>query len=301
MAGNFRNTCHDQETKIGNLTEIFGLIEDSMTIVTITSDWSNRDYYSGMLKGKLLGLIRDIHLVDINQEIKPFKTIEGAFLMRQVLGSYPPQSIHLYMVNQGNRPDVFPVILKHRDNYMIGWEDAGLGLIVDEEPELCVRITPEVFGKIKLACGLDAVKVFPSFPALGIFPVLACALSRQVPIGELGQHDPGILQATPWLPAIQDSTISGRIVYIDSYGNAISNISKSLFDRTVLNRRFDIFLISNHYRINRINTGYLETEPGDMMALFNSVDLLEVAVVHGNITTLLGLEPGSAIKVKVYE
>lgn len=272
-----------------------------MAIVTITSDWRGRDYYPGMLKGRLLSLDPDLRLVEINQEVQPFGILEGAFLIKQVIPSYPAGTVHLFLVNPGNRPDVFPVVIRLGDQFVIGWEDAALGLIPDSRPTYTLRVTPEVFGKLRSDLQLEAPKVFPSFPELGIFPVLAYAVTRGYPLDQVGPDQPEVLSASPWLPVIQDQTISGQVIYLDSYGNAISNISKDLFTKLVKDRKFDILLVSNHYRINRINTGYLETEPGDMLALFNSANLLELAIVHGSMAALLGLETGSAIKVKIYE
>lgn len=272
-----------------------------MGIVTFTSDWSSQDYYSGMLKGRLLSLQPDWKIVEITQQIKPFKTLEGAFILRHMMGQYPPGTIHLFLINQGNRPDTYPMVLSYQEIFLIAWEDAVSDLVLDGDPDWWIRITPEVFSSIRDLTGIRNGQISPSFPELLLFPVLAYAISLGTPFQELTKNTSGLPGTTPWLPVIQDGTISGRVIYIDSYGNAISNITRALFLQTGQGREFDIFLISNHYRINRITKGYLETEPGEMLALFNSIELLEVAIVHGNISGLLGIEPGATIKIKFYE
>lgn len=270
-------------------------------IVTITSDWNRQDYYVGMLKGRIYSLLPDVTLVETGDQIAPFRTLEGAFVMRSIMPEFPPESVHLFLVNQGNRPDIFPLLVKSNQRYLIAWEDSVLGLVVEEEPEYCLRITPEVFTEIKRRLDIQNSRVAPSFPALGLFPVLVLAIEAGIPFDELGPHQPELVLSSPWLPVIQDQSITGRIIYIDSYGNAISNISRELFDKMGQARKFEIFLISNHYRLNSINTGYLETEPGEMLALFNSLNFLELAIVHGSIAELLGIEPGSTIKIKFYD
>lgn len=272
-----------------------------MRIVTLTSDWNSRDYYTGMLKGRLLSMVSDLNIVENSHFIRPFSTLEGAFVMSMMIPQYPEGTVHLYMVNKGNRPDIFPVLVSFGKQYLIAWEDALPGIFSGPKPELVVRISPDIFASIRSMTGMTSLKVSPSFPELQIFPLLVLAIDKNLNFAELASHEPGLISESPWLPVIQNQTISGRVIYIDSYGNAISNITKSLFDQVRQGRKFDIFLLSNHYRISKLNTGYLETEPGDLLALFNSAGLLEVAIVHGSISELLGLEPGGMIKIKFYD
>ncbi|MCK5821788.1 MAG: SAM-dependent chlorinase/fluorinase [Bacteroidales bacterium] len=272
-----------------------------LRIVSITSDWNRQDYYSGMMKGRLSSLMPDVRLIETGNQILPFRTLEGAFIVRSILPEFPIGSIHLFLVNQGNSPDVYPMLLKTKGRYIIAWEDSVLGLVVEEKPELCLRITPDVFNKMKKLTGVVNGQVAPSFPELGLFPIIALSIVLELPLAELGPDQSDIVMNSPWLPVIQDKTLVGRVIYIDSYGNAISNISKDLFDRANQGKRFEIYIISNHYRLDRINTGYMETEPGDMLALFNAINYLEFAIVHGNISDLLGLETGSTIKIKFYD
>ena len=100
---------------------------------------------------------------------------------------------------------------------------------------------------------------------------------------------------------IDESVISGSIIYIDSYQNAITNISKELFDRVGRDRRFDILVQSNHNKVNSISNTYSDVEPGDLLALFNSAGLLEIAICTGYAAQLLNLNVGSSVRIKFYE
>jgi S-adenosylmethionine hydrolase len=103
------------------------------------------------------------------------------------------------------------------------------------------------------------------------------------------------------LPTIDESVINGSIVYIDSYRNAITNIPKELFEKIGKNRPFDVFIQSNHYKINKINKTYSETSAGELLALFNSLNLLEIAISSGNAADLLNLNINSIIRIKFYD
>jgi hypothetical protein len=73
-----------------------------------------------------------------------------------------------------------------------------------------------------------------------------------------------------------------------------------LFERVGKNRPFEIFIRSNHYRIDRINNFYHETSPGEILAIFNSIGLLEIAMNLGNVADLLDLSVNASIRVKFH-
>jgi S-adenosyl-L-methionine hydrolase (adenosine-forming) len=74
-----------------------------------------------------------------------------------------------------------------------------------------------------------------------------------------------------------------------------------LYERIGKGRQFDIALQSNHYRLNRINKTYGETSVGELLVLFNSLDLLEVAINKGNAAELLNLNNSSTIRIKFFD
>jgi S-adenosylmethionine hydrolase len=88
------------------------------------------------------------------------------------------------------------------------------------------------------------------------------------------------------------------VIYIDSYQNVITNITKELFDRLTGNKKFEIFVQSKHYRITRISKHYYDEEAGDLLAIFNSAGLLEIAINNGNAARLMNLDTNSTIRVE---
>jgi S-adenosylmethionine hydrolase len=177
-----------------------------------------------------------------------------------------------------------------------------LGLIFEEEPEYCIQVSPDVFASINPGNGTvrDPNAFFPSFPELSLFPKILKWLDESSP-DSIEKIDKVSVDQSPWQPIIQEGAITGRVLYIDSYNNAISNISLKLFNELHHGKRFEIFVKSNHYRIDKISQTYEEADPGDLIALFNSVGFLEIAMVQAPVGDLLSLEQGSTIKIKFYE
>jgi S-adenosyl-L-methionine hydrolase (adenosine-forming) len=107
-----------------------------------------------------------------------------------------------------------------------------------------------------------------------------------------GQGKP-LQRSIPRRATIEKDVINGSVIYIDSYQNAITNITRELYERIGKGRKFEIALQSNHYRLNRINKTYSETSAGELLVLFNYLDLLEVAINKGNAAELLNLNTNS--------
>ncbi len=273
-----------------------------MAVITLTSDWNKQDYYAGMLKGRIIRMIPSAVLVDISHDIQPFHSLQGAFVLRHALTEFPEGTIHIFLVNQGYDADINPVICKYRGQYILSWNDAVLGLLFDEEPEFCLNITPEVFASMGFQDpNTPDTKVFsPAFPEMALFPNILKWLTDRPNMSFEGFESTHIGQS-PWQPVIQDGAITGRVIYIDSYQNAISNITRSLFESQQKDRGFGIFVKSNHYQIDQLSLSYRDAEAGDLIALFNSVGFLEIAIVQGQVGELLSLEPGSTIKIKFYD
>ena len=91
--------------------------------------------------------------------------------------------------------------------------------------------------------------------------------------------------------------ITGSIIFIDSYGNAISNITREVFYRVFEKRNFRILIQSNKNYTDHISKRYSDEPVGELLAMFNSLDLLEISINGANATELLSLTIGSVVRV----
>jgi S-adenosylmethionine hydrolase len=160
------------------------------------------------------------------------------------------------------------------------------GLIFQDEPEQIVQLE-------------ESAKI-PTFPALDIYSEIVAKLSAEEPMEKIGQIQKDYHKRIPLRPTIDESVIIGRVVYIDSFDNAITNISQDLFYRAGENRKFQIFVQSNTNKIHKISTTYNENPEGELLALFNSLDLLEIAMNGGNVAQILSLDTDSTVRVRFY-
>ncbi len=257
-----------------------------MAIVTLTSDWNKDDFYTGAVQGKILSRCPGTVFVSVTNQIPPFNVSLAAFLIRNVAFRFPKDSIHLVAVNNETRERHPYIGVKINDQYFIGYDNGIFSLLAEGKPQDAVLLKPDHPD---------------SFPELHVFAEAACDLIKSGKLSTLGSKFDSLYRQVAMLPAIEESVITGNIIYIDSYSNAFTNINRELYERIGKGRPFELFIQSNRYRINRINSWYSETSSGEILALFNSLGLLEIAINGGNAAELLNLSLNSTIRIKFKE
>jgi S-adenosylmethionine hydrolase len=91
--------------------------------------------------------------------------------------------------------------------------------------------------------------------------------------------------------------IRGSVIYVDSYGNTITNIHKNLFDQVGKGRPFIIEMARNNV-IERISKDYNEVPEGEIMALFNASQRIEIAMRNGKVSAMLNLKLNDSITIR---
>ena len=259
-----------------------------MHIITLTSDWNNDDYYVASLKGKLISKCPDIRIVDISHKIEPFKSAKAAFLVRNSFRNFPEGSVHIIAVNTEPLQGRALLAARIDGHYFICADNGILGML-GSEPEQVVVI-PE---RKELQSG--------TFTALSHFSETACSLAEDNSLDKIGIPAEKYEIPAAIKPTLGKNTITGSVRYMDTYENAITNISKDFFERTGKGRPFKIFVQSKHYVLDKINEKYNESPDGDLLAVFNSLGLLEIAIRNGNAGGLLKLTTDSSIRVDFKE
>lgn len=249
-------------------TLLFDYICTVMSIITLTTDWRNDDFYVGAMKGLILSQCPDATIVDITNKIEGFKSAQAAFTLRGASKYFPEGTIHIVGVNSevSEKKENFPVCIRHHGQYFIGADKPAFNLMFDQQPE-----------KVYLLYSGNGVEQ-STFPELTIFARAACLLYNKMPIEDLGDDITDDYQILNLQPTINDDSIIGDVVYIDSFSNAITNISRRLFLQVAKNRRFTIQIKSSQYTIDQISNTYSEVEEGQLVAIFNSLGLLEIAM-----------------------
>lgn len=257
-----------------------------MPIVTLTTDWGSGDYYLGRLKGRIFSSAPNVIVADITHHIQPFNTLQAAYILRNSYTCYPNGTIHIVGVNSEPSPSNPIAAIWAEDHFFIGPNDGMFSIVLDNEPDEIVL--------------LNSKEIQGGFRALEMLAATVECIYKQNPLSSIGTTTT-IKKEHVGKAAYNEDSISGYVNYIDSFGNAITNITKELFFRVGQGRRFEILVQSNFNKIEQISSYYDDVRSGRILAIFNSFDLLELAINQGNIAQLESLENKSSIRVKFYD
>jgi len=221
---------------------------------------------------------------DISHQIPPFNTSQAAFVIKNSYNHFPKGTIHIICVDAIPDKENNYVAIRLNGHFFIGCDNGIFSLIAKDKPENIIQLNKKM-------------NRYPTFPCISLFAETACELANGKQITELGKKMSELVTRIPLRATIDDKVITGSVIYIDSYKNAITNITNELFDRVGKNQPFEIYIQSRKYKITRINKTYSETSVGELLALFNSLGLLEIAMNKANLTDLLNLSIGSTIRI----
>ncbi len=257
-----------------------------MHFVTLTSDWGKADYYAGAIKGNILSACSDVNIVTLSHSVKSYSIAEAAYILRNSYPHFPEGSIHIIAVHTDPEPDCKLLLARIDGHFFLTADNGILGLLGDAESS----------DVVSLKKNLEDIN--ETFPALKYFSHAASSIINGTPFEDLGEIDKDYRKQIPLRATIENDTITGTVIHLDAYGNAITNITRELFERVGQGREFNIYVQSKHYRISKLNQYYSSSPGGDLLALFNSINLLEIAIRNGSARELMNLNTDSTIRVE---
>lgn len=269
-----------------------------MSILTLTTDFGLKDHSVAAVKGALLSELDHAHIVDISHLISPFHITEAAFVIKNAYHNFPKGSIHIIGVDSELTPENRHLAIYLDGHYFIAANNGILSLLaLDVKPEEIVEINIH-----------DRVET--NFTVLDIFVKVAAHIARGGNLSVIGRKLDDIKQMTNITPIInQDSSqIIAHVIYIDNFGNVVTNVRKKDFLNIAKGRKFQIKARSNIFKkIHDSYSGVVDfsvpkeergTEDGRQLALFNSSEFLELAIYKSNPLTVGGASSLFGLKLR---
>ncbi len=262
-----------------------------MALITLTSDYGTTDPYLPALRGALYREAEGHILTDISHHVEPGNYFQVAFILRNSYASFPKGTVHLIAFGEisPNRKLLGAEIDGH---YFLVADNGILGMINPDK-----RISKIV--EIDLKSGESL------FPSHDVLAKAAGFIANGGKLEVLGREVSEIQQKTLPRPRVASdkSSILGTVMYIDNFGNLISNITRKQFKEVGQDRGFTILLPRNQ-RVKQLSKHYHEVAVGSILALFNAQNLLEIALSgargkeFNGANSLLGVEVQNSITVE---
>lgn len=274
-----------------------------MSIITLTTDFGTKDHFVGAVKGAIHSSILDARIVDISHRISPFNITETAYILKNAYKNFPQGTIHIVGVDSELNKDNKHIAMLLNGHYFVCPDNGLISMIASE-------ITPSKIVEINIHDRIET-----SFSVLDVFVQVAAHIARGGTLEVIGKPLESYKKLVELQPIISgdQNKITGNVIYIDNYGNVISNISEKNFREVGKGREF--IITASNYEFKKINTKYSDIvdfnldptqrrSDGSKLAIFNSAGLIEIAIYKSNLITvggassLLGLNYRDFITVK---
>ena len=277
-----------------------------MAIITLTTDFGEKDYFAGATKGAIYSELPNVKIVDITHSVSPFNVSEAAYIIQSAYRSFPKGSIHLIGIDSELSPENKHIAIKLDDHYFICANNGIMSM-------LCLEVAPEKIVEINIHDRIET-----SFPVLDVFVKVACHIARGGTLEVIGKVINDIKPIKNLKPFVNEeqNQIIGNVIYIDNYGNVVTNISRKFFEHIQKTRRFEIYARS--YKFGQIHNKYNDivkfdtpennrNDEGKSLAVFNSADYLEIAIYKsnpltvGSASSLMGLKVNDTVTVNFFK
>ncbi len=274
-----------------------------MAIITLTSDFGLKDHHVASMKGAILSEIPDANIIDISHNISPFNLIETSYIVKNAIKNFPKDTINVIAVDAEYSIKNKLIVAKINNKYFVTADNGILSFMISETNN------PRFF-EININNETDNYSIKTLINT-------ACHIARGGTMSVIGKPISNIKEQKSAEPSITEDgkKVIGAVIYIDNYGNVITNITRDFFTLAKGNSKsFEIIARNNKWKtifnkyneIENFETNNTNIRDGQKLALFNSSGFLELAIYRSNLktvggaSTLFGLNYHDTITINFY-
>jgi S-adenosylmethionine hydrolase len=272
-----------------------------MSIITLTTDYGLKDHFVGSLKGKILSEYSEASIVDISHGVDLFNTAEASYIIGASYNSFPKGTVHLIGVDAELNKENQHIAVQWNDHFFICADNGILSMLMQ-------KIVPQKMVAINIHDRLPN-----NATDLDVFVKVACHVAKGGLLNVIGKEITSIKKITELQPVIaaDKNSVKGYVIYIDHFGNTVTNISKKMFLEIGKGRPYEIAMnpktkqVADRSNIKTIWPKYsdvaisdrypIKNYEGQKLAIFNEAGFLEIAIFRsnpsnvGSASSLLGL------------
>lgn len=249
--------------------------------ISLTTDFGLQDGYVACMKGVIYRINPHAIIIDITHQISPQAIRQAAFVLANTVPYFPLATIHGVVVDPGVGSERRILASTTELGTFVAPDNGVLSLILSSSAENVVYHITET------AYFLSEVSY--TFHGRDVFAPIMAHLSMGVSPAKMGIPIKDYVTFLPHVPQKQDHQIRGEVIYIDHFGNCITNISADFVAEDV-----SYWIRIGGLSIPLVKT-YSDVPPQQLLALVGSSNYLEIAVRDGNACQQLNLVNGAEI------
>jgi S-adenosylmethionine hydrolase len=264
--------------------------------ICFLSDFGLGDAYVGVVKGVILTIAPEASIVDLSHEVLPQDVRSGAFVLMVSVPYFPKGTVFLTVVDPGVGTGRRAIAIEAAgylfvapDNGLVSWAIlrlARMGRLVAEPTGASLELSRGVSGVVLDQPRYWRSEISATFHGRDVFGPVAAYLSRGVPPSELGHTVDSIVGLPFPLPRVEGGVARGEVVYVDRYGNLVTNLEPHVVGKDPIIGVGDRTIegISDHFQ-----------QEAELIALIGSSGFLEVAVPNGSAARTLEADIGTPV------
>lgn len=257
-------------------------------IVTLLTDFGTGDPYVAAMKGVILHGCPGAEFVDISHEVPAHNVLAGALVLGNAAPYFPPDTLHVAVVDPGVGTDR-PILAGRFGGQTFLFPDNGIISVVASKLPLEGLVT--VRNRQYLPPGPASA----TFHGRDVFAPVAAHILNGLDIRNLGTLPGRYTLLDMPAPTVGESTITGRVIYVDRFGNLITNLARTFLIEHTYMEELRVNCVGQDLGPLKHSYGYVA--PGAMVALINSMGMIELAVNQGRACDVLGVGVGAEVCV----
>ena len=260
-------------------------------VIAILTDFGPRNWYASTLKGVILGICPDATIVDLCHDVPPQQIEAGAYILAFVSKYYPEGTVFLCVVDPGVDTSRELVALETEANHIYVAADNGLlTLVADREG---VRKIVKILNRRFMLPDISH-----TFHGRDILAPVAAHLANGEVLENFGPLKEGIMKLEIEEPVVEEGKIKGKVILVDDFGNAVTNIEASMLNRigVKVGSRITVTVGSLKAEIPFFET-YADIGVGEPLILIGSNGFLELSVNRRNAAKRYKVYSGSKIEL----
>ncbi|MEE9604907.1 MAG: SAM-dependent chlorinase/fluorinase [Candidatus Scalindua sp.] len=256
-------------------------------VITLITDFGLQDGYVGVVKGVITKINPSVKIIDISNNIESQDIFQAAYVLYSSYAYFPKGTIHVVVVDPGVGSNRKVLCLKTKDYLFIAPDNGVLSFIAAREESPSIR---EISNK-----KLFLPEISDTFHGRDIFAPTAAHLSKGFSYKDLGKRVSKIKEIDLPKPIRSPGgVLKGEIIYVDGFGNLITNINRDMIDR-LREKSENLVIVVGRRKLNKISNSYADVGVGDVVAILGSSGYLEISVSHGSAGDVLNLKKGDKL------
>jgi S-adenosyl-L-methionine hydrolase (adenosine-forming) len=262
-------------------------------IVALLSDFGTQDHYVGAMKGAVLSVCPEAHLVDLVHDLPAHDVAAGAFALAAAKDAFPTGTVFLAVVDPGVGTSRRALAVQTRAHRFVAPDNGLLTLVLADHPEARAHAITNA--------GLFRHRVSPTFHGRDVLGPVAGHLARGLAIEDVGPAvDDAERLALPSSRQRGEEEWEGEVVHTDRFGNLTTNVSAGDLESILSHFGGDpteVVVVVEGAVLPFVRT-YGDVPEGEACALLGSSGRLEIAIRGASAARLLGVAGGAAVRIR---